>query len=396
MRVLVMASSLLVACGALTPLRPDGGASGGGSAGGSVTGGGSAGGGNSVAGGTAGGSSGGMTAGGTAGGTSGGNSTAGGTAGGAVSFIWSGIGVTPAPTSAAPVAVAVAARPGDAWVVLDNGRFYRSDGGIFAEVAGVSLASVRDLYVSPSGRVYAVGTGRTALSCTGDCGVGSNFLQGQTASSLDTWSGLCGSGEDVFGFGTGSSSAGVLYQFVDGGWNKVSPNLGVTSPRSCQFGPAGEVYVAGSDGIARYENGGFTPEPIDFMGQPAANWNSLAFSIRGGTIRDAFAVGGGSGYRFARRNQQTSSWTSLPPNTAGTNLSVVITFGQDEFLAAGTPNGTGGPRFMTWNGSAWAPSSPQPPNSITNVRDAWATSDREVFLVGNDNASNYAIIRGRR
>jgi hypothetical protein len=44
----------------------------------------------------------------------------------------------------------------------------------------------------------------------------------------------------------------------------------------------------------------------------------------------------------------------------------------------------------------WVPSVPQPPNSITGVRDGWATNDREIFLVGSDSASNYAIIRGRR
>jgi hypothetical protein len=280
---------------------------------------------------------------------------------------------------------------------MDNGRLYRSDGGLFAEVTGLSIPGPKDLYVSPSGKVYVVSTGRTALSCiAGDCGVAANYVMGSTASTLDTWSGLCGSGEEVFGFGFGSSSAGVLYQFVSGAWLKVSANAGVSSPRWCQVGPAGEVYLVGSDGIGRYEGGAVTPEPIDLMGQPAANWNSLALSIRGGAITEAFAVGGGSGYRFARRSQATESWSSLSPNaTAGSNLNVVLTFGVDEFLAAGSPT-TSGSRFMSWNGTTWVPSVPQPPSSISFVRDGWATSDREVFLVGGDNSSNYAIIRGRR
>ena len=305
--------------------------------------------------------------------------------------------MTPTPTSSSTVAVAVSARPGDAWVALDNGRFYRSDGGLFAEVPGVTLSSPRDLYVSPSGKVYALSTGRSAIACTaGDCGVASNFVTGMTAASVDTWSGLCGRGEDVFAFGTGLSSTGVLYQFTGGGWVKVSPNLGVLSPRSCQLGPDGEVYVAGSDGIVRYENGAFTPEPINLMGQSSASWTSLALSIRNGVISEAFAVGGGSGYRYARRNQQTSDWASLPPDVAGSSLAVVLSFGADEFLAAGFPVSASGPRFMAWNGAAWVPSVPQPPNSISNVRDGWATSDRELFLVGNDTSGNYAIIRGRR
>ncbi len=305
--------------------------------------------------------------------------------------------MTPAPSSTS-VAVAVSARPGEAWVALDNGRLYRSDGGLFAEVPGLSISSPRDLYVSPSGKVYAVGTGRTAWSCTaGDCGAAANYVTGMTASNLETWSGLCGAGEDVFAYGLRNGSAGVLYQFSSGGWMQVSSNLGVTNPRGCQVGPAGEVYVVAMDGVGKYAGGAFTPETIDLMGQPSANWTSLALSIRGNMISEAFVVGGssgGSGYRFARRNQVTESWTSLAPNTAGSSLSVVIAFGIDEFLAAGSA--TSGPRFMSWNGAAWVPSVPQPPNSISFVRDGWATNDREVFLVGGDNSSSYAIIRGRR
>ncbi|MDX2009121.1 MAG: hypothetical protein SFW67_02965 [Myxococcaceae bacterium] len=418
MRVLLAAGALFaVACGALTPIRPDAGPAGGGSAGGAFgggafgggDGGGAAGG---AAGGVAGGSAGGVAggsaggvAGGAAGGAGGGNPGGGaggggvaGADGGLSSFRWSSLAVTPPPSSTS-VAVAVAARPGEAWVALDNGRLYRSDGGLFAEVPGLMVPSPRDLYVSPSGKVYTVASGRSALSCTaGDCGVAANYVTGMTASTLETWSGLCGSGETVFAFGLRNGSTGVLYQFAGGSWMQVSANLGVTSPRWCQLGPSGEVYVVGMDGIGKYEGGAFTPEMIDLMGQPAASWSSLALSIRGNAITEAFAVGGsgGSAYRFARRNQATESWTSLAPNPAGLNLSVVIAFGLDEFLAAGTPASTTGPRFMSWNGTAWVPSVPQPPSSISSVRDGWATSDREVFLVGADSASSYAIIRGRR
>ncbi|MCA3016447.1 MAG: hypothetical protein INH41_29035 [Myxococcaceae bacterium] len=295
--------------------------------------------------------------------------------------------------------MAVSSRPGEAWVVLDSGRFYRSTGGLFAEVSGLMLAGARDVYLTPSGKVFAVSSGRTALSCTAaDCTAAANHVQAMTVSSNETWSGVCGAGEVVFGFGTGSSSTvSVLYQFTGGAWVKVSPNLGVSSPRWCQVGPGGEVFIAGTDGVSRYESGAATVEPIDLAGQPAASWVSLALSIRGTEIVEAFVVGGGGGYRFARRNQASRGWLSLAPNSVGQNLSTVVAVGVGEFLAAGTPSTSTGARFLSWNGSAWVPSAaPPPPASITNVRDACATDTREVFLVGNDSVGGYVILRGRR
>lgn len=405
MRALALLTLCLgLGCGAITPLKPDGGQAGG-AAGGLVSGGGQGGG--LVAGGAAGGSAGGVgggDAGGSAGGMGGGaaGGAAGGSAGGQAdaglgAFVWSNLGALPPPSSFTG-AVTVAARAGEAWVGMDNGKLYRSTGMAFNEVVGFSLSGLSDLYVSPSGKVYAVSSGRTAAHClAADCSAAANFttVMSATGSTTEVFRGVCGAGERVVAYGSRDSMVGVLYEFDGmGAWTKVSNNLGISTTQDCAIGPGGEVYVVGDLGVVRYENGATTPETIDLMGQPNAAWTGIALAVRTGAIVEAMIVGSGSGYRFARRNQPTMSWTSLAPNTAGSALYTVVSLGPTEFLAAGSGSGTG--RFMAWNGTSWAPAVPAPPNTISTVRDAWATDAREVFLVGSDGASSYTIIRGRR
>lgn len=302
------------------------------------------------------------------------------------------------PPSTLTYAVAVASRPGEAYVGMDNSKLYRSTGGAFTEVSGFTMASLNDVHVTPMGKVFVVSSTRSAAHClAADCSVAANFTTAMTVSTADYFVSLCGAGERVFAVGSrDSGSTGLLYEF-DGvsAWTKVSNNLGISSASECQVGPAGEVYVVGSLGVVRYDNGALTPEPVNLNGQPAAGWTSIALGVRSGAIVDAMIVGGGSGYRFARRDQATSSWNSLMPLTGGSNLSTVVAISPTEFLAAGTGSGAAN-RFMSWNGTAWAPAMPAPPNTITTVRDASVTDPREVFLVGIDGSSSYSIIRGRR
>lgn len=301
------------------------------------------------------------------------------------------------PPSSLTYAVAVASRPGEAYVGMDNSKLYRSTGGAFTEVAGFTIPSLNDVHVTPMGKVFVVSATRSAAHClAADCSVGASFTTAMTVSTADYFVSLCGAGERVFAVGSRDSGAtGLLYEF-DGvnAWTKVSNNLGISSASECQVGPGGEVYVVGSLGVVRYENGALTPEAINLNGQPAAGWTSIALAVQAGAIVEAMIVGGGSGYRFARRDQATSSWNSLMPLTSGANLSTVVAIGPTEFLAAGS--GSGANRFMSWNGTSWAPSMPAPPNTISTVRDATVTDAREVFLVGVDSSSAYSIIRGRR
>lgn len=400
MRLSVLALVLASACGPLTPLVADGGR-GGGSAGGGSTGGGSVGGGvgggGSAGGGSVGGGStgGGSVGGGAAGGAAGGGG-AGGVGGGSGTFVWSNLVALPAPSSFA-TPVGVSCRPGEAWVVMDNGKLYRSTGAAFNELVGFSLGGLSDVYVSPAGKVYAVTSGRTAVHCTaGDCTIAANFVSNSVGTSTDTLKSLCGSGERVFAVGRrDTASIGTLYEFDGmGGWTKVSNNLGISSPQQCQVGPLGEVYVVGDLGVVRYDQGALTPEPIDTTGQPNATWSSIALAVENMAIVEAMVVGGGSGYRFARRVRGGTSWASLMPNTAGTMLNIVVAVSPTEFLAAGV--GTTAARFMAWTGATWAPAMPSPPATITSVRDACVAEAREVFLVGTDGTGAYSLIRGRR
>jgi hypothetical protein len=278
---------------------------------------------------------------------------------------------------------------------MDNSKLYRSTGGAFTEVTGFVLSSLSDVRVTPMGKVFVVSSARAAMHClAADCSVAGNFTPAMTVSTVDFFLALCGAGERVFAVGNrDSGSTGILYEF-DGvsAWTKVSNNLGIASASECQVGPRGEVYVVGSLGVVRYENGALTPETVTLNGQPAAGWNSIALGVQNGAIVEAMIVGGGSGYRFARRDQATSSWNSLMPQTTGSTLSTVVAISASEFLAAGS----GSPRFMAWNGTAWAAAVPAPPNTISTVRDASATDAREVFLVGVDSSSAYSIVRGRR
>lgn len=409
MRVLLLAVVALSACGPLMPLRMDGGTAGGSAGGGFVFGGGFvSGGGFTTAGGNAAGGSGaGSTAGGaaTAGGSAGGSVIAGGSAGGSVdaglgNFVWSNLGVMPVPSSTSTYAVAVASRPGEAWLGLDNGKLYRSTGGAFNELVGFLLSGINDLYVSPSGKVFVVTQGRSAAHClAADCSMAANFTTVMLMSGgTENLKLVCGSGERVMALGTRDTNGiGTLYEFdpLLGQWTKVSNNLGISTPRGCVIGPGGEVYVVGELGVVRYENGATTPEPVDLMGQSTATWMGIAMWTSGGSITEAMLVGSGGGYRFARRNNTAQTWTSLMPNvTAGSAMYAVTALGPSEFLAAGS--GAAANKFMMWNGTAWVPAMPAPPNTVSTVRDACVTDAREVFLVGLDGSSSYSIIRGRR
>lgn len=389
------------------PIRMDGGSAGGSAGGGFVFGGGGTGGGFVTAGGSAAGGSvgGGATAGGSAaGGAAGGSVTAGGSGGGSAdaglgNFVWANLTVLPAPTSSFTNAVAVSSRPGEAWVALDSGKLYRSTGGAFNEIVGFSLAGINDVYVSPSGKVFAVTQGRQAAHClAADCSAAANFTTVMImASGTENLKSLCGRGEQVMALGVrDTAGVGTLYEFdsMQGQWTKVSNNLGISTPRGCVIGPGGEVYVVGELGVIRYENGATTPEPVDLMGQPAATWTGIALWPNGTSIAEAMLVGSGSGYRFARRNNTAQNWTSLMPNTAGSAMYTVMALGPAEFLGAGS--GSGANKFMMWNGTSWAQAMPAPPNTVNTVRDSCVTDAREVFLVGSDGSSAYSIIRGRR
>jgi len=301
------------------------------------------------------------------------------------------------PPSSLTFALAVSSRTGEAYVGMDNGRLYRSTGGPFAEVTGLLLSGLGDVHVTPTGKVFLVSGGKTAAHCLmSDCSIQASYVTVQNAAGLGTenFTGLCGEGERVFAIGVRETAGvGMLYEFDGvGAWTKVSNNLGISRANECRVMPSGEVIIVGDTGVARYDQGATTPEPIDLMGQVAASWSSIALGVSNGAIVEAFIAGGGSGSRYARRNNASGTWTSLPPIATGPTLNAIGALGPSEFLAAGT----GTPKFNTWNGTSFVAANPAPPNTIGVVRDMNVTNPREVFLVGTDGAGSYSIIRGRR
>ncbi|MBL8935167.1 MAG: hypothetical protein JNM69_11490 [Archangium sp.] len=404
MRALALALFGLVACGPLMPIRTDAGSAGGSAStgGGFVFGGGSSGGGFVVAGGAAGGGStaGGSTAGGSsAGGSSGGGTTAGGSGGGGLGpFSWSVMTIVPTPSASG--SAAVAARAQEAWLAISP-NLYRSTGAAFNQVVGVNLSSVKDLWVTPMGKVFIVQASPSSYICTAaDCSVGANFVLQSSGDSSDYFDGLCGSGEAVYAIGNGNNNQAILFEFNGTGWTKISNDLGFNGAKRCIVGPSGEIYVLGKTFSIRYEGGGFTQENVDLMGQSPAEWNDFAFTF--GATAEAFLVGGqgqsGSvvSYRFARRNAAGTGWTAMTIPMMGTSLNAIVRLSPNEYLAAGSNGGgTTVPKFLQWNGTAWVAST-QPPNALSTVTRASVVNEREVFLVGNASAGGYAVVRGRR
>lgn len=414
MRAPFAALVVLSACGPITPLRPDAGSTGGGTSGGlgggfvfggGTVGGGVSGGGTSGGGSTGGGSTGGGSTGGgsTAGGSSGGGAAGGGSAGGAAlgAFNWVSMSAVPSPASGAS-ATAVSARAGEAYVAISP-KLYRSTGMAFNEVANLSLSSIKDVVVTPAGKVFVVSNGPGSMICTAaDCSMGSNYTMQVSGGSSDYFDGLCNRGEAVYAIGNGSSSQAILFEFNGTGWTKISNDLGFTNPKRCEVGPSGEIYVLGKTFVVRYEGGGFGQENVDLMGQSAAEWNDMAFTFSATGVLDAFLVGGiGIGgtvtsYRYARRNPAGGGWTALPIPMMGSSLNAVVTVAPNEYIAAGSPGSMmSTPRFLGWNGVTWGATPNPPPAALQTVNDAAANGDREVFLVGSG-GNGYVIIRGRR
>lgn len=306
----------------------------------------------------------------------------------------------PAPTG--NPASAVSARAGEAYVAIGP-RLYRSTGMAFNEITSLSLSSIKDVLVTPMGKVFAVSNGPTSMICTGpDCSVATSYTMAPSGGSSDYFDGLCNRGEAVYAIGNGSSSQAILFEFNGSGWTKLSNDLGFSGAKRCVVGPAGEIYVLGKTFVVRYEGGGFGQENVDLMGQSAAEWNDMAFTFSSTGVLDAFLVGGiGTGgsvtsYRYARRNPGGGGWTALPIPNMGTSLNAIVTVAANEYIAAGSPGSNmTTPRFLGWNGTMWSATPNPPPAALQTVFDAAANGDREVFLVGSGN-NGYVIIRGRR
>lgn len=392
MRPLPAALVVMLGCTPLTPFRGDagtdagaaGGAAAGGTAGGAMAGG-STGGGLSTGGGFvfAGGFVfGGGVAGGAAGGGAGGSAVIDG------GFTWTNVAF---PSTVALQAVAV--QGSDVAGVTFTGELLTLDGGALVPVPGFSFAEAMDLYVTPSRRVFVVGNRNNSFVCAANCGTAANFTVKPSTIGTEFFIGVCGLGERVFAVAVGTSLSGILLEYRNDAWQRVTTSLNVGTVRTCVVAPNGDVFVAGADGVARVVGSAATPEPIDLMGQPAARWRWLALSFDGGVVTDGLLTGAMGGYRLARR-APSGAWTSLPPR-AGMDLYGVVALGDGAFFAVGTPTSGASDRFFLFENDQLTPVLPPPP-LLESVTSLAADGPSAVYVVGEASSGRTYLYRGAR
>jgi hypothetical protein len=348
--------------------------------GGSVSGGGAAAGGTSTAGGSS-------AAGGS---TAGGSTSGGGTAGGSAqtrAFTWSALSY---PGNYA--VQSVTARGNDVYAVTFTGELLHTTGSSLVRVPNFTFADASDVYLSPSGKVWVIGTRNNSYVCEGNCTDGASYVQKNNASATDWFLGVCGDGEQVFAIAVGTSLEGILLQYSAGAWRRVTTALGVGNVRNCVVAPNGDVWVSGGAGVSKVVNGAATPQPIDLAMQGAARWQWVALTFDGGTVTDGLLVGTQGGYRLARRDT-SGTWTALLPGLTGTDLYGVAAIDDHEFLAVGLS--MGGPPFMRFADGGLSALTPAPPLLITT--DAiWVSSPNEVFVIGQTTSGQRYLYRGVR
>lgn len=414
MRIALLAmASFLIACGPLTPATPDAGVDagsmtggGGGTTGG---GGGSTGGGGGTTGGGGGvtGGGGGMTTGGGGGTTTGGGggATGGGAGGGGptpFSFSRMSFAQTPGGSPTVATVAGLGLRGGgDLWVALSNGE-------VFSASAGSDVLNRVPNFPAPTGSTEIVDVaattaevlfieGRSVKWCSGVCDDYADFTTLVTVPFGENPTRLCTQGSAA-ALTVQQGSTTLLYELSRAGtpaFTKTVPNLGVSSGRGCQITADGSILVAGSEGVAvKAATGGTSLETVDLAGQPGAAWWDV-LRLEGNR---GFLVGGGSGYRFARRG--TSTWTSLPPLTAGplmSSLALAPAEGSEPevVFACGSANGqTGSAWLYEFTASGVTPWSPTPP-SIDCAR-ALSAGARDVYFGGAERTGGYVVLHGRR
>lgn len=351
-----------------------------------TAGGGTASAGGSAAGGTAGGSS----AGGASGGGSSGGSSGGSAAGGSAtrSFTWTAISY---PGTYA--VQSVSARGTDVFAVTFTGELLHTTGSSLAKVQGFSFLDAADVYVSPSKKVWVTGSRNNSYVCETNCTDGTNYVLKNNALGTDWFLGLCGEGEQVFAVAVGTSLEGILLQYTNGAWSRVTTTLGVGNVRNCVVAPNGDVWVSGAMGVSKVVNSGATPQTIDLAMQGAARWQWVALTFDGGTVTDGLLVGTQGGYRLARRDV-SGTWTALLPAINGTDLYGVAAIDDHEFLTVGIP-AMSGPAFLRFADGGLSALQPAPPLIITT--DAiWVSSPNEVFVIGRTTSGQHYLYRGVR
>lgn len=287
----------------------------------------------------------------------------------------------------------VSARGNDIYAVTFTGELLHTTGSSLVKVQGFTFPDAADVYLSPTGKVWVTSSRNNSYVCESDCADGTNYLVKNNAQGTDWFLGLCGEGEQVFAVAMGTSLEGILLQYSNGAWSRVTTTLGVGNVRNCVVAPNGDVWVSGASGVSKVVNGGAAPQTIDLAMQGAARWQWVALTFDGGTVTDGLLVGTQGGYRLARRDP-SGTWTALLPGLTGTDLYGVAAIDDHEFLAVGRSM-SGPSSFMRFVDGGLTALQPAPPLLIT--ADAiWVSSPNEVFIIGQTTSGQRYLYRGVR
>jgi hypothetical protein len=227
-----------------------------------------------------------------------------------------------------------------------------------------------------------------ALRCTGTCASFTDFTSAGNVGSLETAVALCAREQRVF-FISQTNGTTALWELQAGTFVKTVSDLGVGTAESCYVSPANEVMVAGDTVAIVGSTGGLANENFNLNGHPGASWRAITSADAG-----TFAVGGGSGYRFARR--EGASWSDLPPDTTGALMGTAISAGSDVYTGGYTNSGsTSTPAIYKWNGSGFVPIVPQP--YAIDVTAALEVSATELYFAGSSRSGGtYEVLHGTR
>lgn len=303
----------------------------------------------------------------------------------------------PGTPPAARQVLGLARRPsGELWAVLGDSTVYRAAPGSqqFAVIPGfpTPLQSTKLLDIVATTTQVFILRAKDVLACTGACDSFSAFSKVATFTGLEEGSRLCARGERALATAL-SGGLSALYEYKAGTntFVSVAADLGVPWVGRCFIDASGDVFMV-SDGsqLAIYTAaGGLTSATINLNGHPAASFRDVVtFNGKG------FAVGGGSGYRWAVRS--TSEWLDLAPDTAGDLMSVVLAAGSDVYSGAYTNAlDDAAPWLYKWNGTSFVQVVPQP--LPIDVTAGLVVSDHELYFAGaSRSGSTYEVLHGTK
>lgn len=282
--------------------------------------------------------------------------------------------------------VGVGATATELWAIQRSGTLYRAKTGGLQALFDFARTAV-DLFAAED--VVVVMQERALASCRPlqvDCAAQMNWTYFDLLTpNNDFAEGLCGtSATQVYAVTSNGSNVGGLYQWNGTTWSVLDRNLPIVYPTGCWVDGT-SVFVAGRDGVVRYQAGAATFERMS---------STLTGYYAGATIGGQQWVVGES--RRIGRRQADGTWTLVSGPMANTGI----------LKAVGAPTANEGWAFgsawndssgLAWNGSQWltmtSPLLGFGAQSI--VSRVFVRSANEVYITGS-NSNGPVVLRGTR